>query len=40
MHIQAARDPMLMRIAPIDNPERLLEVEQFRKRSMMSGGRL
>lgn len=38
MHIQAARDPMLMRIAPIDNPERLLEVEQFRKRSMMSGG--
>ena len=38
MHIQAARDPMLMRIAPIENSERLLEVEQFLKRNMISGG--
>ena len=36
MHIQAARDPMLMRIAPIENTERLLEVEQFLRRNMIT----
>ncbi len=38
MHIMAARDPMLMRIAPIQDPERLLEVERFLKQNPMDGG--
>ncbi len=38
MHIQAARDPMLMRIAPIQDPERLLEIERFLKQNPMNGG--
>ncbi len=38
MHIQAGRDPMLMRIAPIQNPERLLEVERFLKQNPVDGG--
>ena len=38
MHIQGAKNPMLMRIAPIQDPERLMEVERFLKQSPMGGG--
>ncbi|MGY8822986.1 MAG: FlgT C-terminal domain-containing protein [Candidatus Latescibacterota bacterium] len=38
MHIQGAINPMLMRIAPINDPERLMQVERYLKQSPMSGG--
>ncbi len=38
MHIQGAKNPMLMQIAPIQDPERLMEVERFLKQSPMGGG--
>lgn len=38
MHIQGAKNPMLMRIAPIQDPERLMEVERFLKQNPMGGG--
>jgi len=38
MHIQGAKNPMLMRIAAINDPERLMQVERYLKQSPMSGG--
>ena len=40
LHIQGNKNPMLMRVSPIQNPDRLVEIERFIKKShsMAMGG--
>ena len=40
LHMQGNRDPMLMRVAQIQNPDRLVEIERYMKKShaMAMGG--
>ncbi len=38
MHMQGDKNPMLMRVAAIDDPDRLMEVQHFLKQSSLGGG--